>query len=183
MNNTKHHIFEYIVFKLREWYASKDGQDINNNDLSLLKVFKLHFFVCAINSENDSSLLDTFDNFHALPYGPVESDIYNSDTTEAIFNLTRSTCKVVSEIELTVDLFNDIDEVIRASVDESIKTLKDTQPDLVLESAGVLVELSHLWDSWRMAYQRGKRLGRYSYPMSKDMIKEDEKIIDVDMLN
>jgi hypothetical protein len=74
--------FEYLLFELVNWFMNKKNisnyEDFNkNNDLNKLKVIKLHFFVTAINS-NNNNLLEVFNKFCAMPYGHVESDIYNS---------------------------------------------------------------------------------------------------------
>ena len=74
-------IFETIVHKLRDWYMEENGietiEDFNNiNDFSILKLIKLHFFVTAINSNEDNSLINKF-VFFAMPYGPVETFIYS----------------------------------------------------------------------------------------------------------
>jgi len=72
--------FEYFVYQLQKWYIGKYGS-FENNDFSILKVLKLLFFCSAIEAEKDKddTLLDiAFDNFYAMPYGHVESDVYNA---------------------------------------------------------------------------------------------------------
>lgn len=59
--------FEFVVFKLVNWYKTQNSITDNEtftaiNDLSKLKVIKLHFFVSAVNSKSNS-LLSIFDNF------------------------------------------------------------------------------------------------------------------------
>lgn len=79
--NNKTLAFDYFVYQLLNWYKEAYGENIVENDLSILKVLKLLFFMTAIGAkkEDDDSLLDnTFDKFYAMPYGHVEGDIYDS---------------------------------------------------------------------------------------------------------
>ena len=64
--------FEYILYKLNEWY--KENNPTQENDLSILKAMKLLFFVSVVDTEKH--LLSTFDNFQAWQYGHVEADVY-----------------------------------------------------------------------------------------------------------
>ena len=64
--------FEYILYKLNEWYKDNNGE--KENDLSILKAMKLLFFVSGVDVEKN--LLSTFDNFQAWQYGHVEADVY-----------------------------------------------------------------------------------------------------------
>jgi hypothetical protein len=61
--------FEYFVSKL----VSDPGFDPENNNYSSQKMMLLLFFLC----NSDVSLFDLFDNWHALPYGHVEADLYD----------------------------------------------------------------------------------------------------------
>jgi len=65
--------FEYLVYQLQMWHEKES--ESNQNDLSVLKVLKLLFFVSAVDTKQDSenTLLDkVFTNFVAMPYGHVE---------------------------------------------------------------------------------------------------------------
>lgn len=72
-------VFEEIVMQIVKWWKdSNPGKDFEkDNNLSTLKVLKLHFFVCAVGTTKNepSPLLDMF-NFYAMPYGHVCGDIY-----------------------------------------------------------------------------------------------------------
>jgi len=65
--------FEYVLYKLNEWYKDNNGE--KENDLSILKAMKLLFFVSGVDMANN--LFDTFDRFQAWQYGHVEADLYN----------------------------------------------------------------------------------------------------------
>lgn len=62
--------FEYFVYNLIKQTKSLD--ELKSSNFSILKVQLLLFFLVSANTE----LLDIFDNFHALPYGNIEADIY-----------------------------------------------------------------------------------------------------------
>jgi len=73
-------VFEEIVMQLVQWWRDKnpDKDFEKDNDFSILKVLKLHFFVCAVDTKKDKEapLLDIF-QFYAMPYGHVCKDIYD----------------------------------------------------------------------------------------------------------
>ena len=73
--STKILAFEYVLENLGKWYQDEtrtSGVPV----FTKLKAFKLLFFVSSAEAQNENlGLLKLFDNHHALPYGPVESDI------------------------------------------------------------------------------------------------------------
>lgn len=154
-----------------EWYSKYyeiDIKEFNNhsrNDLSKLKVIKLHFFACSTNSE----ALDVFDDFHAMPYGHVESGVYN------LLDSLRY-CKVSSNKLVITDLnkFQQMrcDEGI---IDTIVQKLREENNDLISIEPFELVELSHKWFSWRHNFQKARQDGMYSKPISKDLIIREEK--------
>ena len=77
-------LFEYLVFRLDEW--KKQLNNTNKILLSKLRLQKILFLVCACDATNENRrLLDVFDNFYALPYGPVEMDIYEAMKEDGSF--------------------------------------------------------------------------------------------------
>ena len=87
----KNLIFEYLVFRLDEWkkYLEKNGFKVPA--FTKLRLQKVLFLVCAWNTSNsEKKLLNIFNNFCALPYGPVEMDIYEAMRTNNVFNLYNS---------------------------------------------------------------------------------------------
>lgn len=68
--DTKIKAFEYFVRALVR--QTNNYEEFKNNDFSQLKVQKLLFLACSANTE----LLGIFDNWVAMPYGPIEYDIY-----------------------------------------------------------------------------------------------------------
>ena len=83
--------FEYFIDSLSER---------NNNSFkgfTTLKLIKLLFLTVGVSStEDDRGLTTVFNNFVAMPYGPVESDIYDTIRTDGLskYNITSSQCAI-----------------------------------------------------------------------------------------
>lgn len=177
---TKIEIFEFIVHKLKDWYM--DVNDIHNledfnkrNDFSILKLIKLHFLVSTVNSRDDDKLLNEF-TFYAMPYGPVETIIYNRIKTNPNFNsFTVNNFKS----NFILDNYNGNwhNEDLINSVNKSLFKLKDMDQDLINADAGSLVELTHKWNSWRVTYSEARSSGSYSKEMDRELIKKDNKYL------
>ena len=73
--NIKNKLFEYLVFLLEQW-----KNDIQaTGSFTKLRLQKILFFAVAVNAtEENHPLLNVFNRFYAMPYGPVELDIYES---------------------------------------------------------------------------------------------------------
>lgn len=163
--------FEYLVSKLVEWYKEAFGT-IEGNDLSKLKVFKLHFFVTAISATNDDEgLLQIFGDFHALPYGPVESVIYSHLNELNYFRITNSCVEVIK-------IFNDdfIESIAyKDLIDRSIEHLKVQNFKLIKASAFDLVELSHSWTCWSLVFNYAKSKGKFASKIPEELIQHESK--------
>lgn len=162
-------LFEYIHSRLIEWY------DNSKNDLSILKTLKLLYFVTNINPED--KLLDIFDNYHAMPYGPVEQDVYNSMLNKSEFRLNfYSFDRYTSSLKKTLD-FTNLDIEYKNKADRSVEILKQLNSNLINYTASELVELSHLRSSWIYFFKKAKSSNKLSHPMQKEFIEQEEKII------
>ncbi len=168
--------FEYLVYKLLEWYKESLPES-NHNDLSILKVLKLTFFVSAVgtnkNSENDT-LLDIFDNYYAMPYGHVESDVYTYIKTEVLNNITVT--NRFTEISNQQEIIFNCEQEIRDKIDNSIFQLKKINKGLIKSTSFELVDLSHMWYSWQRNYALAKGNHRNSKKIPIREIKEEDKI-------
>jgi len=165
-------LFEYFLKKLVEWhcrYYEIDIKEFNNhsrNDLSKLKVIKLHFFACSTNKD----ALDIFDDFHAMPYGHVESGVYN------LLNSLQHCQISSSKLSITVlDRFMSLQPDNSGMIDIIVESLEKENADLIAIEPFDLVELSHKWFSWRYNFQKARQGGMYSKPISKDLIIREEK--------
>jgi len=171
--------FEYFVYKLYEWYENAVG-DVNDNDFSTLKVLKLLFFCSAIDTEEKSeeTLLDNpFDNFYAMPYGHVESDIYNSIRKDELKYFCIDNKKTIQKE--TPD-FSKLPIELKGKIDSSFERILEENGELFKMSPLELVELSHLWYSWKYYYSKAKQVGSFSAKIPKHIIKSEEKILFID---
>lgn len=158
--------FEYLLTQLIKW---------NNNDSSSftrLKALKLLFFVAAVKNEFGQDLLDVFDNFYALPNGPVESDIYNCITADSLSYYSFKTFSVSSK-----RVFDDqhIKQELKDRIDLAINRLRSINPEIVKYSAEHLVTLSHCWTAWRNSISIANLLGKGSYKMSGSLIRTSDQ--------
>ncbi len=181
--NTKIQAFEYVLFKLTQWYINDnqlvDFSNFNNkNDLSKLKVIKLHFFVSAVNS-NSNDLLSTFDKFYAMPYGHVESDVYTvlSSLMHFIIDTKKLTIKDVNE--LSEKSFEGLPVIIRHDIDNSINSLKKINSKIINYNALDLVDISHRWFSWSSMMNYAKQNNRNSEFIPPRLIQQEDKIFEL----
>ncbi len=174
-------IFKHIFFFLKEWFKEyhhlNEEQFEEYNDFSTLKIIKLDFLVTAINSHNDSSILDNSE-YYAMPYGPVETRVYNSIRNQDIIGYNFSKHKV----NLLKCPLPQIDFSIINSIKTSIDILKGFEPNLINADAGSLVELTHKWNCWKKNYALARAKNLYSSLIPNEDIKNDIKILNLDLL-
>lgn len=174
--------FEYLVIKLSDWYKELNKNiSFENNDLNKLKILKLHFFVSAVNAnEKKEGLLNIFDNFYAMPYGHVESDVYSKINQFESMRIDRSGLAFTKS--LPINYFADIEEII-PEIDQSISNLRSINNDLINYKALDLVNLSHTWYSWRLVFNYAKQNGSFSAPIPSDLIRREPKFFHLELLN
>lgn len=166
-------LFEYFLKKIVEWfclYYDVSPEQFNghsSNDLSKLKVVKLHFFACSTSPQ----ALGIFDDFHAMPYGHVESEVYNALGTLEHFDVTNS--KLLTKYGSNL---NDIQHDQSYIIDDIVNRLKNLNPNLISLSPFDLVELSHKWFSWRYTFEQARNSGSYSKPISNELIMQETKL-------
>lgn len=68
--------FDYMLHLFEEW--RDNHETIKGKPFPKLTAMKLLFLAAAPKEEGGDDLLDIFDNFYAVPYGPVEIDVYNA---------------------------------------------------------------------------------------------------------
>lgn len=163
---TKTQYFEYFVNKLYD-----SNSDKINNDLSIVKTQKLLFFltISVKNEKDEYPLLEVFNNFFALPYGHVESDIYTSiknDTLETLkINRFKTTLSGVGQIQN----INPEDKIIK---DIDLGLLNLIRFKLDKKTASYLVDLSHCHQSW---------INNFRKAISEQ--KTSRKIPDIDIIS
>jgi len=162
--------FEYIVYKLNDLKNEFQIQD--DSIFTKLRLQKLLFLVSTINAtSDDKGLLKTFDNFYALPYGPVESDIYNLMNNDDFDNIefNGNQCNLS---KLNENTFNSLDNEYKDLVNDSIEKLKEK--GVIKEYLEMpvfdLVNITHQWTVWQVAMSIAKMLNSGSESMSTDDI-------------
>ncbi|MEZ2338555.1 type II toxin-antitoxin system antitoxin SocA domain-containing protein [Mucilaginibacter sp. RCC_168] len=167
--------FDHVVNQLIGWYTEKHG-NWHENDLSRLKITKLLFFVSAVTAKQDEyGLLNIFDNFSALPYGHVESDIQDRILESSNYLITKDALSFQDGVQ-TYEKSPELSENLEAQVDEAVRSLKAKNPDLISYSAFDLVELSHRWQSWKTIFALAKQNGKLSMKIPREMIMSEPKI-------
>ena len=163
--------FEFLTENLLNWFSSQSN---SHNDFSKLKLFKLLFFVSAVDaSESENGLLEIFDKFHAMPYGHVESDIYDNFGQLNRVVVGKKYTSIKPEIDeteyyLSIDPFKEL-------IHQSIESLKQCNADIINYSAFDLVELSHEWQSWKSIFNLARLQNKLSLPIPQSLIKLEPK--------
>ncbi|WP_131535562.1 hypothetical protein [Pedobacter nototheniae] len=165
-------LFEYFVKELITWFCEYYGirvDEFNNhpkNDLSKLKVIKLHFFACS----TDHRALDIFNRFYAMPFGHVESDVYdNIDNLKHFIISDDNTIQTSSTQDILGDpMRNEI-------IINMVRNLKERNNDLIAAKAFDLVDISHRWFSWEYTFSEARKLESYSKEISPSLIKQELK--------
>lgn len=170
-------LFEYLVYRLIEWYQKivSDHKYIKKH-FSRLTALKLLFFVSTIkDAENENSdLLDIFNNFCAMQYGPVESDIY----TAIVKDETRLYKFGVHELVIVHQnnaIFDSLDPHNKDRIDRAISLLMSKNPKIISYPASILIDISHKWESWQTAMSLASMLGKRCEHMPINSIRENRQ--------
>jgi uncharacterized phage-associated protein len=174
--------FEYVISKLLKWQFEITGK--HENDLSTLKALKLLFFVSTVRTHpsNENSLIaNVFDNYAAMPYGHVESSIYEylkiNKGNLNYFKIDNSSTNPKQGIEIVdAEISQQIDLTFKKEIDLSIAELKKINPLLISLSAFSLVDISHSWYSWKKYYSLAKLEQVKSYAIPNEEIVLEDKI-------
>ena len=164
----KKDLFEYLVFLLVKW--AKELRPTKDVFLSKLRLQKILFFAATINSrKDDHPLLDVFDRFYALPYGPVEVDIYDAMNANG-FSIITFDGNYCSYNNLMERAFNDIPEELRLALENAIISLKSISFDYLYSSVFDLVDITHKWTVWEVSMRFAEIMGRHREMMSTESI-------------
>lgn len=165
---TKNDLFEYVVYKLDQWYKeTHEGQTLQITKLRLQKIL---FLLCAVNATKDQKrLLLVFNRFAALPLGPVELDIYEAmkDNQFSHIHFDGDDCRVGALERVS---FKTIDAENRQMVDEAVVALKAKGRNYLTMPIFDLVDLTHQWSVWQTAKLVADIFGHKSETMSADDI-------------
>lgn len=165
LQNTKIELFEYLVYLLEQWKA-----EINSTEkLTRLRLQKILFFAAAINATDEAHpLLDIFDKFYAMPYGPVELDIYERMKNNGFNHLYFHGIECQSNFQ-NFDI-SSIDAQHRQDIDNAVKALKGVGFDYLSAPVYTLVEITHRWSAWQIAMDISKISGSLQERMTTEDI-------------
>ena len=183
--------FEYLVYLCIDWYENVSGRNDWETHFSTLSLLKLLFFASSIRNDErfeNPDLLDIFDNFYALPHGPVESDIYNGiNSTIPFFKsmgfegglnrflITSQKVELLQTPASVDDIISELSDDTAARLKDSIKVLRSINENLITYSAFELVEISHKWSCWKDAYAVATSLGVKAQSMPVESIKRSDR--------
>lgn len=177
METDKILLFEYLMHSLIKWYKEvASNQQYINKHFSRLTSLKLLFFVSTIKDiENkNKDLLDIFNNYYAMQYGPVEIDIYS-----AIVNEESKLYKFgVHELVITsqnTTIFNSLNTRDTNRIDRAISLLKNKNPKIISYPASRLIDISHKWDVWQNAMLVASMFGKRCEYMPIESIRENRQ--------
>lgn len=178
-NTTKILAFEYLVYRLIEWYntAISSHATIIPPNFSRLTVLKLLFLTATVKNEeiedvNKKDLLGLFNNFCAMQYGPVEIDIYTAIVKghTKYYKLDNNSIEI-SQIQ--DDSFDSLESSLRNSIDVAISLLSTKNYNLIQYNSTQLVNITHKWQSWQNAMWIANVSGNRQEPMPTDSIRQD----------
>lgn len=158
--------FEYLIDSL----AQRNNGSLEG--FTTLKLIKLLFLIVGISStEENQGLTSVFNNFVAMPYGPVESDIYNAiqDNTLTKYSITASKCDIRNNIDITIK------EEHRIAIDNAIELLLEKNLNILKCQPFELVDITHKWSCWRICYDWALENGKKSTEIPSQMIQSSVK--------
>lgn len=172
---TKKQAFEYLLTQMLKWGEEMDPA-VPVLSFTRLKALKMLFFSAAVKNSQGGDLLDIFDNFYALPNGPVESDIYNSITSD---NLTYYTFRDFSFNAKTPYNDEGLSDQLKERIGFAVEALRQKNNKIVTYNAEQLVALSHTWMAWRDSILIARALGKGSYPMDTEKIRSNSQFFTI----
>ena len=155
---------------IEEWRTDYfTSRNLTVKPLSKLLVLKLLFLIAAPKKNDGPDLLDIFNNFHALPYGPVESDIYNA----ILHNKIPSYFIKDRSVEVREKKVYDDKDSMCIEIKNALDDLRNINPSIISLNSFELVEITHKWDSWYKSMKFAEFMGRSSAKMLTESIRSD----------
>ncbi len=164
-NSTKKAAFEYFIDVLTQ----RNCEDCQ--DFSTVKVLKLLFLAVGLASseedlKKDVSLINIFNNFVAMRFGPVESDIYNYiKRDQLIYCITPTGC-IKKENAVQSELSDDIKELIESAVAD----LLNKNSKILSAQPFELVDITHKWSCWQICYEMARNNNQNMSPIPSELI-------------
>lgn len=172
---TKKQAFEYLLTQMLIW-GKEMTPAVPMLSFTRLKALKMLFFSAAVKNSKGCDLLDVFDNFYALPNGPVESDIYNCITSDQLTFYTFRDFSFNTKMQ-----YNDegLSDQLKERIRIAVEALRQKNDKIVTYNAEQLVALSHTWVAWQDSIFIARALGKGSYPMDTEKIRNYSQIFTI----
>ena len=154
-------------------------EELKNEPFPKLKAMKLLFLAAAPKEEGGDDLLDIFDNFYAMPYGPVEIDVYNAIQEDKLPSFSVKYRSIEPREGAEPYNAKRYNGKLYHRVRNAVNDLKEKNEKLVLLNAFELVEITHRWSSWDWAMNFAEFMEQLSAKMPTDSIRDSSKIFDL----
>lgn len=167
----KYLIFEYLIFRLNEWKLKLEKDNIKVPLFTKLRLQKILFLVCAWKAESTNrKLLKIFNQFYALPYGPVEMDIYEAMKNRKYFhNICFDGNECIYE-NLDESMFVGVSKECRSLIDEAVDDFSKDHRQYLTMHVFDLVDITHRWSAWKITMDIATFLGNKKEKMSEECI-------------
>lgn len=167
----KNLIFEYLIFRLNEWKLKLEKDNIKVPLFTKLRLQKILFLVCAWKAESTNrKLLKIFNQFYALPYGPVEMDIYEAMKNRKYFhNICFDGNECIYE-NLDESMFVGVSKECRSLIDEAVDDFSKDHRQYLTMPVFDLVDITHRWSAWKITMDIATFLGNKKEKMSEECI-------------
>ena len=169
--------FDYMLHLFEE--CRDNHETIKGKPFPKLTAMKLLFLAAAPKEEGGDDLLDIFDNFYAMPYGPVESDVYNAIQEDKLPSFSVKYRSIEPREGAEPYNAKRYNGKLYHRVRNAVNDLKEKNEKLVLLNAFELVEITHRWYSWSRAMDFAEFMKQLSAKMSIDSIRDSSKIFDL----
>lgn len=162
--------FDYMLHLFEEW--RDNHETIKGKPFPKLTAMKLLFLAAAPKEEGGDDLLDIFDNFYAMPYGPVESDVYNAIQEDKLPSFSVKYRSIEPREGAEPYNAKRYNGKLYHRVRNAVNDLKEKNEKLVLLNA-------FRWSSWSRAMDFAEFMKQLSAKMSIDSIRDSSKIFDL----
>lgn len=170
----KKDLFEYLIFRLEKWKEKIGEKQVPV--FSKLRLQKILFLVCTCMATNEEKkLLSIFDDFYALPYGPVEMEIYEAMKRNKGFRYVSFKGSVCVYDKLEDSMFDNLPVKERKWIDEAVDKFIAEKRNYLTIPVFDLVEITHRWSVWYVMMEYAKSIGHNMEKMEIDDILKSTK--------
>lgn len=167
----KNLVFEYLVFRLNEWKLKLEKDNIKVPVFTKLRLQKILFLICAWKAESSNrKLLKIFNKFYALPYGPVEMDIYEAMKDRISFQYIYFDGNECIYDNLEESMFVVVSKECRNLIDEAVDDFSKDHRQYLTMPVFDLVDITHRWSAWKITMDIATFLGNKKEKMSVECI-------------